>query len=231
MQFSNKGGENVLKNVPVSQINLNQITHGATIRATEAQLCKTLGVKIGRSDAVVKDVSDEINALCDKDVGGIEESWKKFSIKDYNNEHKNDTKQVSDLVKIGKWVHKNIKYNITFAGKNDITATETYKMKQGVCHHFTKLFNALMYSLGYKVIYVGGYAIKDNITFSYDNGHAWSLIKVNDEWLPFDATWGIFSGKLPLCHVFGRFNYNGTQYITTDSLKISRSDIEGKFIN
>ena len=87
MQFSNQGGENVLKNVPVSQINLNQITHGATIRATEAQLCKTLGVKIGRSDAVVKDVSDEINALCDKDVSGIEESWKKFSIKEYNNEY------------------------------------------------------------------------------------------------------------------------------------------------
>ena len=86
MQFSNKGGENVLKNVPVSQINLNQITHGATIRATEAQLCKTLGVKIGRSDAVVKDVSDEINALCDKDTSGIEEGLKKISIKEYNNE-------------------------------------------------------------------------------------------------------------------------------------------------
>ena len=70
-------------------------------------------------------------------------------IKKYNNEHKNDTKQVSDLIKIGKWVNINIKYNITFSGKNDITATETYKLKQGVCHHFTKLFNALMYSLGY----------------------------------------------------------------------------------
>ena len=52
------------------------------------------------------------------------------------------------------------------------------------------------------MVYVGGYAIKDNIAFSDDDGHAWSLIKVNGEWLPFDSTWGIFSGKLPLCHVF-----------------------------
>ena len=152
-------------------------------------------------------------------------------IKKYNNEHKNDTKQVSDLIKIGKWVNINIKYNITFSGKNDITATETYKLKQGVCHHFTKLFNALMYSLGYQVIYVGGYAIKDNIAFSDDDGHAWSLIKVNGEWLPFDSTWGIFSGKLPLCHVFGHFNYNGTQFTFSDSLRISHSNIEGKFID
>ena len=152
-------------------------------------------------------------------------------IKEYNKEHKDETKKVSDLVKIGKWVNKNIKYNITFSGKNNITATETYKLKQGVCHHFTKLFNALMYSLGYQVIYVGGYAIKDDIAFSDDDGHAWSLIKVNGEWLPFDSTWGIFSGKLPLCHVFGHFNNNGTRFITTDSLRISHSSIEGKFID
>ena len=88
-----------------------------------------------------------------------------------------------------------------------------------------------MYSLGYQVIYVGGYAIKDNISFSDDDGHAWSLIKVNGNWLPFDSTWGIFSGKLPLCHVFGHFNNNGTHFTSSDSLRISHSNIEGKFID
>ena len=32
--------------------------------------------------------------------------------------------------------------------------------------------------------------------------HAWSLIKINGKWLPFDAIWGIFTGKLPICLIF-----------------------------
>ena len=36
--------------------------------------------------------------------------------------------------------------------------------------------------------------------------HAWSLINVNGKWYPFDATWGILSGKLAVCHVFQKDN-------------------------
>ena len=80
-------------------------------------------------------------------------------------------------------------------------------MRVGVCHHYTILCNALLYSLGYKVIYIYGYCcrkISDGYTDA-GGGHAWSLIKINNKWYPFDSTWGIISGKLPATHIFGRF--------------------------
>ena len=108
-------------------------------------------------------------------------------IKNYNSEHINDLVRIPDVAKIGKWIKNNIKYNINYSGRNDITATDTYNLREGVCDHFTKLFNALMYSLGYKVIYVLGYAIDKNDSFGKEDAHAWSLIKVDGKWLPFDA--------------------------------------------
>ena len=97
---------------------------------------------------------------------------------------------------------------------------------------FASFLCSLLYSLGYKVLYASGYAVKGNNSFKTSTGHAWSLIKLsNNKWYPFDSTWGIFSGKLPLCHVFGHFNNNGTRYISSDCLRISHSDIEGKFID
>ena len=110
-----------------------------------------------------------------------------------------------DVVKIGKWVKKNVTYDLRYTGRNDIEATEVLRKKIGVCHHFTKLFNALMYSLGYKVIYVSGYALDKKDFYEKSDAHAWSLIKIDGKWLPFDATWGIFSGKLPVCHVFKQY--------------------------
>ena len=152
-------------------------------------------------------------------------------IEEYDKEHKNDLIQVPDFVKIGKWVHKNIKYNISYKGKNDITATETYNKRVGVCHHFTKLFNAFMYSLGYQCIYVSGYVIKKNDSFNEDNGHAWSLIKINDKWLPFDATWGIFSGKFPVSHVFKQFDCKGIITKGYDYINVGKLIIQGNYLD
>ena len=243
--FNFEGGNNTIKNIEhfseqTKQIERNMENHEYIVKFENTNF--TIGEFVLKGEFINTCkgawkcylTDQQIEDSIPEDYKSNKKMFKKISediIKEYNNEHKNDTKQVSDLIKIGKWVNKNIKYNITFSGKNDITATETYKLKQGVCHHFTKLFNALMYSIGYQVIYVGGYAIKDNISFSDDDGHAWSLIKVNGNWIPFDSTWGIFSGKLPLCHVFGHFNNNGTHFTSSDSLRISHSNIEGKFID
>jgi len=88
-----------------------------------------------------------------------------------------------------------------------------------------------MYSLGYQCIYVSGYAIKKNDYFNKDNGHAWSLIKVNNKWLPFDATWGIFSGKLPVCHIFYSYFSHSVSTNGTDNINIVEKQIKGHFIN
>ena len=134
-------------------------------------------------------------------------------IKEYDQEHQNDDIKVLPVVKIGKWIKKNIEYDVKYAGMNEITATQTFYNKKGVCDHKTKLFNALMYSLGYQVLYAMGYAMNKKNTFSKNDEHAWSLIKIDGKWLPFDATWGIFSGKLPVTHVFKKFGLKGPKIL------------------
>ena len=88
---------------------------------------------------------------------------------------------------------KNITYDESYK-KENITALEfcNKKEKRGVCEQFTILFNALLYSLGYKCIYVSGFILKDKDSFDSNDAHAWSLVRINGKWLPFDATWGIF---------------------------------------
>ena len=151
-------------------------------------------------------------------------------IKNYDIKHKDDKIKVPDVVKIGKWIKENIKYDLRYSGKNNISATETYNNRIGVCHHFTKLFNALMYSLGYKVVYVSGYALDKKDHYDTSDAHAWSLFKINGKWLPFDATWGIFSGKLPVCHIFRAYFPIGVSVIGSDSIEFGKGNEEGNFI-
>ena len=161
------------------------------------------------------------------------EGFKKIAldiIKNYDIKHSKDPIKVTDLVKIGEWVKDNIKYDLSYEGKNEISATEVYNIGAGVCHHFTKLYNALLYSLGYECIYVSGFAIKKNDCFNDSDRHAWSLIKVNDKWLPFDATWGIFSGKLPVCHIFEHYFIGGKNTSGFDSIKFKDTKVKGTFI-
>ena len=138
--------------------------------------------------------------------------------------------QIPDVAKIGKWVKNNVKYNINYSGRSEITATDTINNLEGVCEHITLLYNALVYSLGYKVIYVSGYVIDKKDYFVKDDGHAWSLIKIGEKWLPFDATWGIFSGKLPISHIFKSYSkreYNVTGY---DYINIGKVIIKGIYL-
>ena len=127
--------------------------------------------------------------------------------------------QIPDVAKIGKWVKNNVKYNINYSGRSEITATDTINNLEGVCEHITLLYNALVYSLIDKKDY-----------FVKDDGHAWSLIKIGEKWLPFDATWGIFSGKLPISHIFKSYSkreYNVTGY---DYINIGKVIIKGIYL-
>ena len=162
------------------------------------------------------------------------ECFKKIAldiIKNYDIKNGKESIKVTDFVKIGQWIYENIKYDYSYYGQNEISATEVYNNGAGVCHHFTKLYNALLYSLGYQCIYVSGYAIKKNDCFNDDNRHAWSLVKVNDKWLPFDSTWGIFSGKLPVCHVFEKYHSSSERSTNgTDSIKFEETKVNGKYV-
>ena len=147
-------------------------------------------------------------------------------INDYEIKHKNDLVKITDIAKIGKWIKKNIVYD---EKEKSISALEIYQRKKGVCKQYTILFNALLYALGYKCIYVSGFAIKYNDCFKSTDAHSWSLVRINGKWLPFDATWGIFSGKLPVSHIFQNYFLKSNIVISKDKL-INSDNVYGKFI-
>ena len=176
---------------------------------------------------------EEIESLIPEDFKFNKKRFKDIAldiIREYDEEHKNDLIKIPDVAKIGKWVKNNVKYDISYSGRNDVTATDTYKNLEGVCDHFTKLYNALIYSLGYQVIYVIGYAVDKSDSFGKEDAHCWSLIKINGKWLPFDATWGIFSGKFPVSHVFKQFDSKGVITKGYDYINIGQVIIKGYFL-
>ena len=119
-----------------------------------------------------------------------------------------DKSDEPNYVKIGKWVNKNINYKLSLRGKR-IIATKILETKEGVCEHFTILFNALLNSIGIPAIYVSGYIIKKEDDKFTQIEHAWSIVNINGKWLGMDATWGLFTGKLPISHIF--FYYKGNE--------------------
>ena len=117
-------------------------------------------------------------------------------------------------IKIAKWINKNISYNNNLINKN-LTPIEILAFREGICDHFTLLYSALLYSINIISIRIGGYSINERIkikNLNLDNdGHSWNLVKVNNNWIPIDTTWGIFNGKLPISHIF-EFYMSGSSF-------------------
>ena len=114
-----------------------------------------------------------------------------------------DTSNKPDYYKLGYWVYKNINYNRKHNTKSD--PDDILNKKEGVCHHFTLLYNAFLNSIGIKALYASGFAVKNIKTLDGEN-HAWTVAYISGKWIALDATWGIFSGKVPQCHVYRKFN-------------------------
>ena len=217
-------------NIIIDQENRNYIAEYHNTRYKEAEFIITGKFKnkckgewlIDLTDEEVDRLMPEEDKLCKSQL----ESIAHRIIEEFDREYKNSDFEYLDFMKIGLWCYKNIKYDYNYVGRTEYNAVDIYNMRKGVCHHFTKLSNALLYSLGYKVLYITGYCIKKNKTFSYDGLHAWSLIKLDDKWYPFDSTWGIVTGKLHLGHIFAYFiegsrRLSGCYGITFDPQKIN----------
>ena len=142
--------------------------------------------------------------------------------------------------KIGKWVYKNITYNVSLVGKS-FTAMEIYNNKQGVCSHFTILYNTLLNAYGIKAFKVAGYALditeyntqvkhkkseKRNSSGKSSERHAWTLAKIDGEWVPLDASWNLFDKKVPVTHLFQ--NYGDTEKFSSNpyvQFKLTKENI------
>lgn len=129
-------------------------------------------------------------------------------------------------VKIAKWVNKNIKYNLHYVGRK-MTSKEILNLGQGVCEHYSVLYQDLLRSIGIPAKTISG------ISYDFDKqkfeNHAWVMVNYNSQWLPIDPTWGIYSGKLPISHIF-LYNdiRNPVKYSMYDSLDgVSVSIVNG----
>ena len=183
--------------------------------------------EVDLTDEEVEKKMPEEDVLCKQQLKTIA----KKIIDEFDKNNKDNDFEFLDYMKIGLWVYKNIKYDYNYIGKTEFSAVDIYNMRVGVCHHFTKLSNALLYALGYKVIYASGYTCKKNKIFKTDTGHAWSLVKLeNNKWYPFDSTWGIFTGKLPVGHIFATFFSRGGRIQGYDTIRFDKHEMEGKFI-
>ena len=153
----------------------------------------------------------------------LDEKWVNTSTSDTMLLAKNilaeDSSSSPDYIKLGEWLYKNIKYNASriYDVPSGLNATENNRQylsqiilkKEGKCHDFTKIYNALLASIGIKAVYLSGYVFYE---YDYDapnhileGGHAWTLAKINNKWIPLDATWNYFEGVFPQNHLFGPY--------------------------
>ncbi len=131
-------------------------------------------------------------------------------------------------IKISKYVKKIMKYKLSYSGKI-LTASEILEKKEGVCEHYTILLNALLNCIGIPALYVTGYCINE-VKDGRDGTHVWSLCKINKKWIPIDPTWGIFDGKLPISHIFGKIGFKGIQIRSFDNVVMQPNSFQYQFL-
>ncbi len=102
-------------------------------------------------------------------------------------------------IAIGKWVFEKIHYNERLTSSH-MSSEKILSISAGVCEHYAQLYNDLMQAYGVPSIFITGVGFNTyKNKFEY---HAWNLVFVNNKWVPVDTTWGIFSGKMPISHIF-----------------------------
>lgn len=114
----------------------------------------------------------------------------------------NSNSKERDYIILGRWVYNNIKYNSNYTGKN-WTVDEILDNRIGVCSHKTILYNAFLNCINIDTLYAKGFAhTNGGYIVDLDTRHSWTIAKIDGKWIPLDATWNFFSGKLPLGFVF-----------------------------
>ena len=113
----------------------------------------------------------------------------------------NDKSEEKNYIKLGRWVYKNINYNENYT-YTKMSVDEILEKKVGVCYHLTRLYNSFLNCIGIETKETTGYVAKKNDPPYNKDYHAWTLAKINEKWIPLDATWNIFVGKLHVGHIF-----------------------------
>ena len=166
--------------------------------------------------------TSDYNFIDKKDlITKIPDEDKQF-FKDLSNKIiKEDKTEFPVYKKLGKWVYNYLTYNLNHYGKT-YTAKEIYNKKEGICKHFTLLYNTLLVSQGIDAINISGFALdltENNVVKENENTkvlntnpntlensrHDWTLAKIDGKWVPLDSTWNMLDKNLPISHIFQNY--------------------------
>jgi len=166
--------------------------------------------------------TSDYNFIDKKDlITKIPDEDKQFFIDLSNKIIKEDKTEFPVYKKLGKWVYNYLTYNLKHYGKT-YTAKEIYNKKEGICKHFTLLYNTLLVSQGIDAINISGFALdltENNVVKENENTkvlntnpntlensrHDWTLAKIDGKWVPLDSTWNMLDKNLPISHIFQNY--------------------------
>lgn len=114
----------------------------------------------------------------------------------------NTNSDEKDYIILGRWVYDNIEYNLDYLHAK-WTVDQILEKKVGVCSHKTRLYNAFLNCINIDAMYTKGFAhTEEDNNINLETPHTWTVAKIDGKWMPLDATWNIFIGKLPLGFIF-----------------------------
>ncbi|MFZ9181285.1 MAG: transglutaminase domain-containing protein [Rickettsiales bacterium] len=113
-----------------------------------------------------------------------------------------ENKDLPDYVKILKFVHQYIKYDLSFYAKL-LNVEQIIQSKAGVCSEFATLFNAMARLAQIPSSVVHGFALGEYDKFE---SHAWNMIYINNKWIHVDPTWNLSKGIVSSSHIYLKDN-------------------------
>jgi hypothetical protein len=175
---------------------------------------KNVGVEI--STAFSNKLSKDFSVYASEQLYKLEENIDE-AIKAKAQEIMNDLNPEPLYKKIGKFVYSYIQYDLQYHGRN-LTASQIYTQKKGVCEHYTILYNLMLNAVGIKTIKVFGWAFQKEETTANENtiGHAWTAALIDGKWKELDATWGLFDG-IPSGHILKGYDKETVSYSYTST--------------
>ena len=115
----------------------------------------------------------------------------------------NDKSKIAQFIKIGKWLHNYLHFDISFI-EEDMTPLKVLDMQCGNSYHFSLLYSTLLRVNKSPSTVVYGYIFNGKKFVK----HCWVIAKVLGKWMSLDPTFGIFTGKLPVSHIFSHVRNN-----------------------
>ncbi len=100
--------------------------------------------------------------------------------------------------KIGRFVHKFIKYDLRYTGKLP-NVQQILQNPNGVCTEYARLYSALARIAGIPSLIIAGGACGE---YNKCEGHAWNMIYINGLWINVDPTWDLMSGIVSSSHIY-----------------------------